>query len=112
MDILETSKMMSISKKSLKKYEVRVGDCCLKLKSSHDSDTLNEIMEVVEKQIRSSRENNQALSTQKAFALCCLNVAEELVCLKQALRLKLDHLDSSTQSIFSELSSSSTSISK
>ena len=104
--------MMSVSKNPLKTYEVRVGDCSLKLKSSHNSGTLDEIMQVVEQKILASKENNRTLSMQKTFALCCLNVAEELVCLKQALRRQLDHLESSTQSVFSELKSSSESISK
>ncbi len=93
--------------KPLKRYEVRVGDCSLKLKSSHDSATLNEIVQVVEKQICFSRRSNQSLSMQKTYALSCLNVAEELVCLKQVLRSKLDRLESSTRKIFSELKSSS-----
>ena len=99
-------------KKPLKTYEVQVGDCSLKLKSSHNSSTLEEIVQVVEEQIRSSKAHNRTLSMQKTFALCCLNVAEELVCLKRNLRLKLDQLESSTQSIFSEMKSSSTSVTK
>ena len=89
-----------------------MGDCFLKLKSSHDSATLNEIVRVVEQQIRFSKESNRSLSMQKTYALSCLNVAEELVCLKQALRSKLDHLESSTRRICSKLSASSISISK
>ncbi len=104
--------MVSISKNPLKTYEVRIGDCSLRVKSAHNSNTLNEIIQVVEQQIRSSRANNRALSMQKTFALSCLNMAEELVCLKKAVRLKLDHLESSAQSVFSELKSSSVSVSK
>ena len=100
------------SKNPLKTYEVQIGDCSLRLKSSHNSTTLQEIVQVVEKQIRSSKTHNRTLSIQKTFALCCLNVAEELVCLKQALRRQMDQLESSTQSVFSELKSSSTSVAK
>ena len=103
---------MFISKNPLKTYEVRIGDCSLRVKSSHNSATLDEIIKVVEQQVRSSKANNRALSMQKAFALSCLNMAEELVCLKKVLRQKLDHLESSTQSVFSELKSSSTEISR
>ena len=101
---------MSVSKNPLKTYEVQIGDCSLRLKSGHNSATLNEIVQMVEQQVRASKKNNRTLSMQKTFALCCLNVAEELVCLKQALEGQLDHLESSTQSIFSELKSSSKSI--
>ena len=102
--------MVSVSQDSLKRYEVRIGDCSLKLKSSHNLDTLNEIVKVVEHYIRSSKADNQALPAQKAFALSCLNMAEELVCLKKALRMKLERLESSTQDVYSELKSSSTEI--
>lgn len=102
--------MVSVSKNPLKTYEVQVGDCSLRLKSSHNSATLNEIMRVVERQVRDSKKNNRTLSMQKTLALCCLNVAEELVCLKKDVREQLDHLESFTGSIFSELKSSSGSI--
>lgn len=104
--------MASVSKNSLKTYEVCIGDCSLKLKSQHNPDTLNEIVQVVEQQVRCSKEYNRNLSMQKAFVLSCLNIAEELVCLKQALRRQMNLMESSVQSIFSELKSSSTSISK
>ena len=102
--------MVSASKNPLKTYEVQVGDCSLRLKSSHNSATLNEIMQVVERQVRDSKKNNRTLSMQKTLALCCLNVAEELVCLKKDVREQLDHLESFSESIFSELKSSSGSI--
>ena len=105
--------MVSVSKKSLKTYTVRIGGCSLNLKSSHDSVTVDEITQVVEQYIRSSKvDNSQALSMQKTFAVCCLNVAEELVFLKRALRQKIDQLESSAQSVFSELKSSSAGLSK
>jgi len=104
--------MASVSKNTLNTYKVQIGDCFLRLKSSHNSATLNEIVQVVEQQVRSSKESNQTLSMHKTFALCCLNVAEELICLKQALRRHLDHLESSTHSILSEVKSSSISMSK
>ena len=101
--------MSSASKKPLKTYQVQIGDCSLRLKSSHNADTVDEIIQVVENQVRSSKAKNQALSMHKTFALCCLNVAEELVCLKQALRQEMDQLESSTQLVLSELRSSSVS---
>ena len=84
-----------------------VGDCSLKIKSNHDPDTLDEIVQLVQQQIRLSKENNQNLPMHKTYALCCLNMAEELVCLKKEVRRRLDHLESSAQSVFSELKSSS-----
>ena len=104
--------MANDSKSLLKTYEVCIGDCSLKLKSQHNSDTLNEIVQVVEQQILYSKKHNRNLSMQKTFVLSCLNMAEELVCLKRALRQRMNLMESSVQSIFSELKSSSGSLSK
>ena len=95
------------SKKPLKTYQVQVGDCSLRLKSSHDSATLNEILKVVDDQFRTIKAGHQSLSMHKILALSCLNMAEELVCLKQALRQQTDQLELTTQSLFSDLKSSS-----
>ena len=95
------------SKKLLKTYQVQVGDCSLRLKSSHDSATLNAILKVVDDQFQAIKAGHQSLSMQKTLALSCLNLAEELVCLKQALRQQTDQLELTTQSLFSDLKSSS-----
>ena len=105
--------MATYSKDQLKTYDVQVGGCSLRLKSGHDSATLSEILQVVEKQIACSKQNNTgAVSVQKTLALSCLNVAEELVFLKNAVSKHLDQLESATQSVFSELKSSSTDLTK
>ena len=94
-------------KKPLKTYQVQVGDCSLRLKSNHDSATLNTILKLVEDQLRAIKADHQSLSMQKMLALSCLNMAEELVCLKQALNQQTDQLELATQSLFSDLKSSS-----
>lgn len=100
--------MATYSKNQLKTYEVQVGGCALRLKSSHDSTTLNEILQVVEKQIAASKNQSKgAVSAQKTLALSCLNFAEELVFLKSTVSRHLDQLESAAQSVFSELKSSS-----
>ena len=97
----------------LKTYQVNIGGHQLKLKSNHDAVTFDEIVQLVEKQfILSSKGKNQNLSVQKALILSCLNVAEELVCLKKILAQKLGQLESSVQSIFSKMKSSSYNLSK
>ena len=98
------------SKKSLKTYQVQVGDCSLRLKSSHDSATLNKILKVVDDQFRVIKADHQGLSMHKLLALSCLNMAEELVCLKQAVRQQTDQLELATQSLCSDLKSSSISL--
>ncbi len=105
--------MATYSKNQLKTYEVKVGGCSLRLKSSHDSATLDKILQVVEKQIASFKNSNKgAVSVQKTLALSCLNIAEELVFLKSTVSRHLDQLESTAQSVFSELKSSSLDLTK
>lgn len=97
--------MLSISQKPLKTYELNIGDCLLRLKSDHDLQTVEEILQVVKKHM--SQANHRALNKRKALAFSCLSVAEELVCLKKSLRFGLDQIDISAQAVFSDLKSSS-----
>ncbi len=96
-----------LGNQQLNTYEVQIGGCSLKLKSSHSSATVDRIVEVAKKQFHSSKQKNPSLPLQKTLTLSCLNMAEELVCLKKNLSQKLDKLESSAQMIASELKSSS-----
>ncbi len=80
----------------------------MRLKSSQDPATLKEILKVVDRHIRFVRADSPAgLSMHRVLALSCLNMAEEMVCLKQDLRQQTDQLELSTQSLFADLKSSS-----
>ena len=93
-------------KSQLKTYKVHIGGCSLKLKSNQDSVTFKDIMQVVDRQVRSSQNQYRTLSMQKKLALSCLNIAGELVCLKKNLSKQLERLESATQYVVSQLKSS------
>ena len=102
---------MAVALNSLKTYEVQVGGCSLKLKSSHDLNTLNEILKIVEEQTEIGSKTHQgSLSVQKNLALCCLHLAEELVCFKRKLSKELESLELSTRSAMKELQKKSSSL--
>ena len=94
-------------KNQVKTYKVHIGGCSLKLKSSQDSVTFKDIMQVVDRQVRSSQNQYRTLSMQKKLALSCLNIAGELVCLKKNLSKQLERLESATQYVVSQLKKSS-----
>jgi cell division protein ZapA len=78
----------------------------LRLKSSHDSATVQELIDFVDAKVKEAMAANPNISFQKALLLATLHVTEDLVFLKRALRGRLDNLETKAKSILSELDSS------
>ena len=93
--------------KELNTVKVQIGGCELKLKTNHDDATCNKIVKTVEKQLQIVQ-TQQSLPINQVLALSCLNMAEELVCLKELLSKQLGQLELKAKSALSELESSST----
>ena len=87
-------------------YEVQVAGMPLRLKSSHDLATVQELIDLVDGKIKEAMSSNSSISFQKALLLASLHVAEDLVFLKRAVRNRLDSLEAKTKGILSELDSS------
>jgi cell division protein ZapA len=87
-------------------YEVQVAGMPLRLKSSHDQETVQELIDLVDGKIKEAMSSNSSISFQKALLLASLNMAEDLVFLKRALRGRLDSLETKAKGILSELDSS------
>jgi len=86
-------------------FEVTVAGLPLKLKTSHDHETVNELVQFVDKKI------SEAVGTTKsgfptAAVLACLNLAEELILLKRKALAEIDRLETKTRRVISELESS------
>ncbi len=93
---------------SLKTYQVSLGGQALKLKSNQDPHTFNSIVEVVRHHLKQSAEGkNQNLPLQKALILSCLNMAEELVCLKKNLFQQMKQMELFAQKLYGKVKSSS-----
>ncbi len=77
----------------VKTYEVQIAGVPLRLKASHDQETVNEILKMVEehmdKKLAKASLRNSAL-------LACLRLAEELYLLRQKTKKELDKLEHQT----------------
>jgi cell division protein ZapA len=87
-------------------YEVHVAGLPLRLKSSHDEQTVQELIDLVDGKIKQAMSSNSSISFQKALLLASLHVAEDLIFLKRAMRNRLDTLETKAKGILSELDSS------
>ncbi len=87
-------------------YEVQVAGMPLRLKSSHDQETVQELIDLVDGKIKEAMTSNSNISFQKALLLASLHVAEDFVFLKRALRNRLDSLETKAKGILTELDSS------
>src|SRR6185437_11252175 len=87
-------------------YDVQVAGMPLRLKSSHDQQTVQELIDLVDAKVKEAMSSNSSISFQKALLLASLHVAEDLVFLKRAVRLRLDTLETKAKGILSELDSS------
>ena len=87
-------------------YDVQVAGLPLRLKSSHDTQTVQELIDLVDGKVKEAMSANPNISFQKALLLATLHVAEDLLFLKRALKGRLDTLESKAKGILSELDAS------
>ncbi len=77
----------------LKTFDVEIAGVPLRLKSSHDQETVNEIMRMVEEQMDPMLAKT---SLRNSALLACLRLAEELYLLREKTKEELDNLESQT----------------
>jgi cell division protein ZapA (FtsZ GTPase activity inhibitor) len=87
-------------------YEVQIAGLALKLRSSHDAQTVNELIELVNERVQKVLSTNPNISFQKALILASLHIAEDLVLLKRTTHTELDDLEIKAKRILTELESS------
>ncbi len=86
-------------------YDVQVAGLPLRLKSSHDEQTVQELIDLIDLKVKEAMSSSSSISFQKALLLASLHVAEDLVFLKRAVRSRLDSLETKAKSILTELDS-------
>lgn len=86
-------------------YDVHVAGLPLRLKSSHDEQTVQELIDLIDAKVKEAMSSSSSISFQKALLLASLHVAEDLVFLKRAVRSRLDLLENKAKSILTELDS-------
>lgn len=104
--MLHSEKITAADKSQSETYEVQVAGMPLRLKSSHDQETVQELIDLVDGKVKAAMSSNSSISFQKALLLASLHVAEDLVFLKRAVRSRLDSLDTKAKGILTELDSS------
>jgi cell division protein ZapA len=72
---------------------VSIAGVPLRLKSSHDVETVNELVRMVDEKIRQALPLTKTGSIQNASILAALNMAEELLILKRRARELVNGLD-------------------
>jgi cell division protein ZapA len=77
----------------IKTYEVEIAGVPLRLKSSHDQQTVDEILKMVESQMDDKLAKT---SLRNSALLACLRLAEELYLLRQKTKEELDSLEAQT----------------
>lgn len=87
-------------------YEVQIAGLPLKLRSSHDAKTVNELIELVNDRVQKALALNPNISFQKALLMASLHIAEDLVLLKRTTQTELDDLETKAKRILTELESS------
>lgn len=87
-------------------YEVEVAGMPLKLRSSHDAKTVNELVELVDEKTRQALGAGTKISFQKALLLASLHIAEDLILLKREAKGKLTQLEGRAQQILDDLEES------
>lgn len=89
-----------MSNAPLSNHDVSVAGVSLRLKTTHGEEALSDIIEMVNKRIDPEIEKHSA---QKALALACLRLAEDLYVFKSNTSQELDHIENLANRILSDL---------
>lgn len=87
-------------------YHVSIAGVPLRLKSSHDEETVNELVRLVDDKIREALPLTKTGSIQNASILASLNMAEELLLLKRRARELVDGLEARAIRVIEDLEKS------
>jgi cell division protein ZapA len=87
-------------------HEVVIAGVPLRLKSSHDAQTVNDLVALVDQRIKEALPLTKTGSIQNASILASLHLAEENLLLRSKAKAEIDRLESKTLKVISELESS------
>jgi hypothetical protein len=89
----------------LTSHEIDIAGVSMRLKTSHDHQVLDEILDMVNKRVDAEVAK---ISPQKALVLACLRLAEDLYVFKQSTSQELNHIENLANRILSDLQISNT----
>lgn len=87
-------------------FEVEIAGVPLKLKSTHDESTVNDLVRLIDKTINEALPKVKNRSVQTAAVLAALNLAEELHFLKKQISAELDKLENKADRVIHSLEAS------
>jgi cell division protein ZapA len=99
------SRSTSPAKPAAKTFEVEIAGVPLRLKSSHDEQTVKELVRLVDSKIREALPLTKTGSIQNASILASLNLAEEYLMLKRKALSELDGLEAKAVKVITEMES-------
>ena len=87
-------------------YEVHLAGIPLRLKTSHDEETVSRLVQMVNEKVQMVRSEQTSLSFQQSLLLASLHLAEDFLNTKKNALLELDEIETQAKSILSELETS------
>lgn len=84
-------------------YEVQIAGLPLKLRSSHDKETVEKLIQCVDAKLQETMASMPSLSFQNAILLTALNLAEEQLLLKKTAANELNLIEKRTQKILDQM---------
>jgi cell division protein ZapA len=87
-------------------YDLKIAGLSFKLKSSHDEQTVKDLVAFVDEKMKQAMAATKSGSFQSAAVLAALNIAEELILLKRRAHRELDLLEEKAQKLSQDLENS------
>jgi cell division protein ZapA len=84
-------------------YDVEVSGVRLKIRSSHNAETVAELVQYVDQKISDVIATQNAVSFQNSLLLAALNIAEELLLMKKAAHHELEKIEERTKNIIEKI---------
>lgn len=97
---------MSGLKEEKKTHEFQIAGLPYRLKSSHDDQTVQELVEFVDQKMKQALAASKSGSFQSAAVLAALNIAEELILLKRRAHRELDIIEERAMKLAQDLENS------
>ena len=91
-----------------KTFDFKIAGVPYKLKTSHEEQTVNELVDYVNTKVTEALAVTKNSSFQNAAVLAALNIAEEMILLKQRAHLELNKLEVKALKLSQDLENSKT----
>ena len=99
--------MAESQKTNIKKlFNFKIAGVSYKIKTSHDEETVNELVEFVNKKVTEALNLTKNQSFQNAAVLTALNIAEEMILLKRRAHAELEKLEAKAVKLAHDLENS------